>query len=385
MNTSYVPNDSDDVREKLTVIDGGKALTPLRYVDMSKWGDEPAPARVWAVENRIPMCQPHLTTGHGAIGKSLLEMQRAVAHCLGQPWLGMKVRPGPVMYLSCEEEQDELWRRLEAILKHCDARFKDITGQLHLLAYANDDCLLAVPERRGIITPTELYDRLLADAMRIRPVAIIIDTLTDVYAGDEIDRSQTTQFVKLLQRMSMTARTSVGLVAHPSLSGLQSGSGLSGSTGWHNKMRSRLYMRAPETAAGEPIDSDLRELKFLKNNYGKQGDAVQIRWQEGVFVREPGEGSVEYAQRDASDETQFVCMLNAHIKENRSPMSDKKKAHNYAPNVLAERRPDLGPKRIEAAMNRLLAKNKIHLEPYGELRKGWTRLALGPRPEEPQP
>jgi len=52
---------------------------PLPYIDMSSWDANPAPEREWAVENRIPMYQPHLTTGHGAIGKSLLELTRAVA------------------------------------------------------------------------------------------------------------------------------------------------------------------------------------------------------------------------------------------------------------------------------------------------------------------
>ena len=52
---------------------------PLPYIDMSSWDTNPALEREWAVENRIPMYQPHLTTGHGAIGKSLLELTRAVA------------------------------------------------------------------------------------------------------------------------------------------------------------------------------------------------------------------------------------------------------------------------------------------------------------------
>src|SRR5262249_5778055 len=131
------------------------------------------------------MYQPHLTTGHGAIGKSLLELTRAVAHVLGKPWLGMPVRQGPVIYLGAEET------------------FNDMVGHLHLLSYVGEDCLLGVPDHQGIIRPTELFHQLLADAIRIKPVSLTIDTLTDVYAGDEIDRNQTTQFVKLLQHMAI--------------------------------------------------------------------------------------------------------------------------------------------------------------------------------------
>jgi RecA-family ATPase len=161
-----------------------------------------------------------------------------------------------------------------------------MVGDLHLLSYAGEDCLLGLPDHAGIIQPTELFHRLLADAIRIGPVSITIDTLTDVYAGDEIDRNQTTQFVKLLQHMAIKARCSVAILAHPSNAGMATGSGLSGSTGWHNKVRSRLYMRSPTTAKGEEIDSDVREIQFLKNNYGRQGDSIPIRWENGVFVPE---------------------------------------------------------------------------------------------------
>src|SRR5215813_12057493 len=237
-----------------------EATDPLPYLDMSSWDANPAPEREWAVDNRIPMYQPHLTTGHGAIGKSLLELTRAVAHVLGKPWLGMPVRQGPVIYLGAEDEADELRRRLEAILRHYGAKFGDIVGSLHLLSYVGEDCLLGIPDSAGIIRPTELFRRLLADATKIEPVSLTIDTLTDVYAGNEIDRNQTTQFVKLLQHMAIKARCSVAILAHPSNAGMATGSGLSGSTGWHNKVRSRLYMRSPTTAKGEEIDSDMREM-----------------------------------------------------------------------------------------------------------------------------
>jgi RecA-family ATPase len=116
------------------------------------------------------------------------------------------------------------------------------------LSYLGEDCPLGVPDSKGIIRPTDLFHRLLADAVRIKRVSVTIDTLTD--AGDEIDRNQTTQFVKLLQHLAIKARCSIAILAHPSNAGMVTGSGLSGSTGWHNKVRSRLYMRSPTTAKG---------------------------------------------------------------------------------------------------------------------------------------
>jgi RecA-family ATPase len=352
----------------------------LPYLDMSSWDSYPAPEREWAVENRIPMYQPHLTTGHGAIGKSLLELQRAVAHVLGKPWLGMPVRQGPVIYLGAEDEADELHRRLEAILRHYGASFKDMVGSLHLLSYVGEDCLLGVPDSVGIIRPTDLYHRLLADSVRFQPVSVTIDTLTDVYAGNEIDRNQTTQFVKLLQHLAIKARCSVAILAHPSNSGMATGSGISGSTGWHNKVRSRLYMRSPTTAKGEEIDSDVREIQFLKNNYGKQGDSIQIRWESGVFVTESGPASLEKIARDRDDEHRFLDLLGKYDGQGRK-VSHKPKANNYAPKVFGAEKTGITAKRFEQAMERLFERREIHVGSYGPPNKGWEQIALGAKAE----
>ena len=294
----------------------------LPYIDMSDWDITSAPEREWAVENRIPMYQPHLTTGHGAIGKSLVELTRAVAHVLGKPWLGMPVRQGPVIYVSAEDDEDELHRRLEAILRYYGATFADLKGKLRSISYAGEDCILCASNKNGIIQPTNLFKRLLADAVRIRPVSVFIDTLTDVYAGNEIDRNQTTQFVKLLQRMAMKARCSVSILAHPSNAGMTTGSGISGSTGWHNKVRSRLYMHTPP-AEGKEIDSGVREIQFLKNNYGRQGEAIQVQWKDGVFVLEnTADNDLKKRAQDRKVDLRFLELLARYEQQGR-PLSDR--------------------------------------------------------------
>src|SRR5262249_45345709 len=105
-----------------------------------------------------------------------------------------------------------------------------------------------------------LFRRLKRAAMEIKPVAVSIDTASDVFAGSELDRGHVTQFIKMLQGMAVRAECSVAILAHPSNAGMASGSGISGSTGWHNKVRARAYMRAIETPKGEEPDPDLREI-----------------------------------------------------------------------------------------------------------------------------
>jgi AAA domain len=130
----------------------------LRFVDMSNWHKEPVPERQWAVEDRIPLRQVYLLSGNGGEGKSLVELMRAVAHVLGKDWLGIPVRQGPAIYLSAEDDEDELHIRLDAILRHYGATYQEVVAAgLHLLDYAGEEC---IPDKEGVIRPTALFKKL---------------------------------------------------------------------------------------------------------------------------------------------------------------------------------------------------------------------------------
>src|SRR5258707_15601177 len=83
------------------------------------------------------------------------------------------------------------------------------------------------------------------------------------------------------------------LLSHPSMSGMNSGTGAAGSTAWHNAVRSRLYLtrpvRKPSNLSGDTPDDegdpDERVLKTMKSNYGAIGGKISLRWDRGVFVR----------------------------------------------------------------------------------------------------
>ncbi len=355
----------------------------LPFIDMSKWDAEPVPRRDWAVQDCVPLRQPTIFSGEGAVGKSLLDLMRSVAHVLGKSWLGKVTEPGPAIYLGAEDEESELHRRLTDILAHYDATFADaIAGGLHMLSYAGQDAVLGVPNARGIIEPTPLFKQLREAALDIRPKSITIDTVADVFAGNENDRSQVRQFVGMLRGLAIEANAALAILAHPSLSGVSSGSGLSGSTAWHNSVRARAYLTQAQTEKGEEPDPDLRELIFKKNNYGPVAERILLRWERGVFVPEAGCSSLEKLAADQETDEWFLEQLACYAQQGRN-LSDKSSAHNFAPKKLSEER-GRGGKRvnkavIKASMERLFAANKIHVEPYGPPSKGLSRLAAGPR------
>jgi RecA-family ATPase len=357
-----------------------RAPRELSFIDMSSWDDGPPPERPWGVRDRIPLRQPTLFSGEGAIGKSLVELHLCVAHVLGRDWLGSLPEIGPAIYFGAEDEQDELRRRLTPIADHYHATFAEmISGGLHLISLAGQDALLAVPDRHGKMLPTPLFNQLFEQACDIKPVHIGIDTSADVFGGNENDRTQVRQFVGLLRKLTIAANTSLALLAHPSLTGINTGTGLSGSTGWHNSVRARMYLTSPTTEEGEQPDSDLRELRFKKNNYGPVSDSIVLRYKNGLFLPEHSISGLDKLAREAKADEIFLNLLKRLTKEGRN-VGDKRNSPNYAPAMFVKEPEAKGIKMrksdFEAAMLRLFKDNKICAEPYGRIDRGSTRIVL---------
>ncbi|MBR1301239.1 AAA family ATPase [Bradyrhizobium sp. AUGA SZCCT0042] len=353
-------------------------MEPLPFVDISSWrvGDG-VPPREWGVLDLFPRRNVALLSGEGAVGKTLLLLQLGVAHAIGRDWLGTLPEPGPFLYFGAEDDTDEIHRRLADILNHYGADFPDVDDKLHLLTFAGEDAVLGHADRAGLVKPTPLFERLMTAATAIKPVLIGIDTSADVFAGNENDRSQVRQFVAMLRKMTIQANAYAIVNSHPSLTGINTGSGLSGSTGWHNSVRARAYLTTVKTDKDDEPDPTLRRLEFKKNNYGPVARSIDLRWKNGVYVPVGGIGSVDKMVKEQTADSLFMALLNRFNHQGRN-VSEKAASKNYSPTAFAKeaeakkyglRKPD-----FDAAMRRLFAASQIAVEPYGPPCRGTTRL-----------
>jgi RecA-family ATPase len=172
------------------------------------------------------------------------------------------------------------------------------------------------------------------------------------------------------------------LNAHPSLTGINSGSGLSGSTGWHNSVRARMYLKPAETEKGDEPDQDLRELQFLKNNYGPKAQKILLRWQKGMFVPAVSIDSLDKLAADQKADTAFLTILGKFNQQLRNVSPEPSKT--YAPALFATEPEATGisSKALERAMSRLLQADRIHVEVEGPPSRRRRRLVLGPKVHE---
>jgi RecA-family ATPase len=348
----------------------------LSFINVVGWHDQPVPVREWCVPNRIPMHNVTLFSGEGAIGKSIVSLQLAVATALGKDWLNSLPEFGPAMVVCCEDDEDELHRRLSDILRHYGVTFTDLKD-IHIISLAGQDALMAVPERNGLIKPTELFERLDTAARDIRPRLIVLDNSADLFGGNENDRAQVRQFIGILRGLAIAANAGVVLTSHPSLTGQHSGTGLSGSTAWHASVRSRLYMKRATTEKGEEPDPNLRVIEVMKSNYGPIGEIINMHWKDGVFVPMASMGNLDrFAAEQRADEA-FYSNLVRFTRQGRT-VSHKPTANAYAPAEFAREKEarEAGMRKadFEAAMRRLLTAEKIRVESYGPPSRGWTKL-----------
>jgi RecA-family ATPase len=332
----------------------------LPFINMSRWDETEPPKREWLINDLIPMRQPALFSGEGAVGKSILLLQLLAASSLDRLWLDQfSVAHGPTLYLGAEDESDEIHRRLAAIIEHYKVKFADlIAGGFKALAFAGANAGLAAFTRAGIIQPSPIFDQLYQECCALQPKCIVIDTVSDAYIGSEIDRAQVRQFGSLMRKLAIDSNSSVVIASHPSLTGINTGTGLSGSTQWHNTVRARAYFKKPDDRS--EIDDGRRELEFHKNQYGPMSKTIDLQWKAGLWLPATAKDKAADTKRI---EMVFMDILRRLTTQGRK-FSDKK-GPTYAPAKFAEQ-PEaklakVSSKAFAEAMETLLATNIIRV------------------------
>lgn len=315
-----------------------------------------------------------ILSGDGGTGKSLLALQLAVGVAGERKWIGDELSGGTVLYFSAEDDRDEIHVRLDSI---CLAEGLSVAElkRLHLAVLAGEDAVLANEKDGSSMQTTRLFDQLRVSLAFIRPRLLVLDNLADIFAGNENSRPLARQFMNQLRRISIDYDCAVLLLAHPSLSGISSGSGTSGNTAWNNSARSRLYLVRNIDKHGFESDPDSRTLQVKKANYGSTGRGLPLRWEAGRFVvlGNPEEAP-DTAGRALKARRVFLTLLKWHL-DHRIAVSPAK-SPTYAPARFAEHHQSegLAKKEFERAMFLLLEEGCVKIVEEGPPSKRRSRF-----------
>lgn len=260
-----------------------KTFEEFRPFSPIAWEGEEAPRVDYIVQDCFVRGTVAILAGDGGLGKSLLCQQLLTACWTGADWLGHRTVKSRGLAVFCEEERDELHRRQQAINAHYNCDMTHLEGVQFEARAGRDSILMEFRQWGGDGRETAMFDQVDFAAGQHGAQIIVLDTVADVFSGNEIDRNQPRTFIRRCRRLAIKHQATVILTQHPSNEGLSSGSGKSGSTGWHNSARSRLYLTKPKAKDDAKPDPDARLLKTMKANYGRSDGSVELRWRDGVF------------------------------------------------------------------------------------------------------
>lgn len=334
-------------------------LAPLRVIDPIGWQGKDLPERKWMVQGLIPLGAVTMLGGDGGLGKSLLALQLMTAAATGQRWLNMPTMKCKTLGVFCEDDPEELHIRVAGICEAIDVPLGDLED-MRLISRVGEDNLLQNVDRFGKSIGESNFYRQLVECIRdFGAQLIVMDSLHDLFGGNENVRTEARQFISMLRRIAIMQNGAVVLCSHPSAAGLSSGSGVSGSTAWNNAVRSRLYLSRPNSDDPD-ADPDKRVLSTKKSNYGPALGNIELKYAGGIFVRTDDENYSSPAIRQMMAEKAFMACLDACTKAGRS-VSHTKNTARYAPKVFRQM-PEcngVGLGMLEKAMNALFSEGKI--------------------------
>jgi RecA-family ATPase len=347
--------------------------SPLALITPNQWKDVALEPMRWLATQRVPADDVSILSGDGGNGKTTVALQLgvSVAHNLGD-WLGTTTLSGPVIFFSAEEPESEMRRRLGWVARQRGIN-RDEIEQLFFHFAEPDKALLGISTPAGTIAPTATFQALARSMTDIKPALLVVDSVAAVFGGNQNDRVQARTFVSMFRRLAREARCAIVLLDHPSLSGMNSGSGRGGSMDWSNVVRSRLYLRTVEED-----EATFRELEVVKSNYGPCGEKVRLRWEDGSFVLKGSQSTAQQAAASAKIDDLFLKLLDKLTAQGRHVRPHA--GRSFAPSEFAKEREAEGvtAKAFELSMRRLFDDKKIALKTEGSPSKRTTRII---RPE----
>lgn len=313
------------------------------------------PDRKWFVDGWLSADEGYtvLFSGRGGTGKSALMLDLMVSLAVGEPWCGLEVQRGAkTMYVSCEDPKEELARRWQ---KRIGTLAGLPSGVTNLWSRIGKDNILCSADRNGRIKPEPFFYEVKDRARSFFGTSggvLILDTLSDVFNGNENDRSQVSQFVKTyLNRLASDLGVTLIVLAHPAKSSSNSSQGFSGSTAWEGAFRCRWELNYQKS---DRVDG-LLELVHAKGNYRKAGSRITLENREGMFV------VVDGAKADDWAKTELLRVITEAYEEGRpfgrAKNSDRPIANIPVCDIVTGER--LSEEQIKGLVSEMLSEGKI--------------------------
>jgi len=299
-----------------------------------------------------------------------------MAASLGLPFCSLPTMHCRTYGLFCEDTRAEILRRAERIAAFYSRDLWEFTGFSFACLTDVIDTEFVTFDVRGKWVIEPAFAQFSKSITEGEACLAGLDTIADFFGGEEINRRQLSQFMRLLGKLTKKENCAIIGTRHPSQSGRRSGTFESGSTGWSGKERARLVLRDPvyddEDDQGgnqrqkfrEP--SNKRVLTRAKCNYAKPGLEIELIFENGGFKAagvDPRAAPKRGQIRDLGADAKFLELLRKTRAQGRWVHDASNNPARYAPQVFAEDpdRGDFSKAEFKRAMTRAFGADRIKL------------------------
>ncbi|TAN06297.1 MAG: AAA family ATPase [Rhodanobacteraceae bacterium] len=328
----------------------------------------------------IPRGEVTLLSGHGGAGKSILALTLAAHAACGRRWGPFEAVQASAVYVSLEDPARRVRSRLRRIIESCDLSADDVIAGLRVFDGSAADGVLAFEQMdNGVrrLLPSTGMGRVAAVAQHAD--LIVIDNASDAYGGNENERRQVRAFIRMLAALARENDAGLLLAAHIDKASAKyggAGNNYSGSTAWHNSVRSRLALVSDESGMLLAIE---------KVQDTMLPEPVRVAFNDwGVLVPQSGRASQAVADTLAHDDASAVLVVIRLALADGQTVSAAKSGSATAwhtlceyPELAGEYKTAAGRKRVNAALLRLMRDGAIVKTEYrNDNRKLKTRYEL---------
>lgn len=255
----------------------GEVLPALTLISINDVISRPSPAPAFVWDGYLPRGVVSMLAAHGGTGKSTIGLMLCVAAALGRPLFGADTEQCKTLFVSLEDSASVVRHRLANICQKWAVNPAALDGKL-TIADGTDDPELFTADHRAAGAKTRTYFEMNQLVEKGEVGLVVVDNASDAYGGDEIQRRQVRAFIRSLMEVAKPVNCALLLLAHVDKTTSRSkkpenGEGYSGSTAWHNSVRSRLFMKRDE--------SGNLNIEHQKSNLGRCHEPLALTWREG--------------------------------------------------------------------------------------------------------
>ena len=273
-----------------------KQLRPLADDAVTEWPNNTLKFTQWLVQGWIPDAAVSTLAGQGAIGKTRLALQIAVAVATGElrpllprhssdlPAMMTHEKPSPVVWASWETRAGDFQERLRAA---CGGALEELSHNLTYLNMRPHGALWG--SRQGAHTsavggPLPAWDKLRRYATEKEAKLLVLDPLAAAYASNENDRSLVRAYLASLAQWADEEGCAVLQISHPPKYAEQP---YSGSTDWEAGVQAMLSLGActahkRSRNGKEQERCEKRLLSVTKLNEGKLPRPIAVAWDDAA-------------------------------------------------------------------------------------------------------